>query len=163
MLLRTIRKSRWYQLDWLPKGESPAETLQDFLTNENRLSLWSIDVDQSNLARVIAAIAATRDNPQVIDYVMFDTELAEATQIKLSLEPGNTPDEEANRRWHFNALEVSSSQVARLTEALFDLPDLRFRKTKNQVKQAVTSSVKAGFLREADLKPKVRESVNAML
>jgi hypothetical protein len=70
-LLRTIRKSRYHQQAWLGGGAMHADPLADFNTQDNCLSLWLIEGENSNLDRVLAAIAGTRQFAQNLDFALL--------------------------------------------------------------------------------------------
>lgn len=68
-ILRKIRKNRWYkteEISWLPDNELQADALDDLRTKYNELSVYRIDENESNLDRVIAALATNTDNPSTL-------------------------------------------------------------------------------------------------
>jgi hypothetical protein len=76
LILRKIRKARWYQYDrsdfpWLLEEDIPADPLGDLATNDNELSVWQINDDKSNLPRVAAALAANCDDISNLDYALI--------------------------------------------------------------------------------------------
>ena len=68
----------------------PADPLGDLVTKENRLSVWQIDDDRSNLGDVIAALAASRDFLDTFDYALFNDELLAQARITRSRSAGVT-------------------------------------------------------------------------
>ena len=74
--LRIIKKNRWYRdVENYPGKEQddvPADTLLDFATKQNELSFWLVDDQQTNVQRLIAALAANRDRLDAFDYILFD-------------------------------------------------------------------------------------------
>jgi hypothetical protein len=72
LMLRKIRKARWYQhnqadFPWLLDEDIPADPLGDLVTNDNELSVWQINDDKSNLHRIAAALAANSDDISNLD------------------------------------------------------------------------------------------------
>lgn len=95
-LLREIKRPRWLkreELPWLAEGELQADVLADLKTNDNRLSVWSIDDQKLNLDRVIAAVAVTRDHIEKLDYALFQDDTLSALSIQIEPTKGTTPDE----------------------------------------------------------------------
>jgi len=121
LILRIVRKTRWEgeKPSWLEKGEFHAEPLGDFMTSANSLSAWRIEDDQSNLQRVITALAANRARVANFDYVLFDGELLTVCHIKVEHTKGDSPDEEVNA-WHFDLIELSAQKLVKLVEAVWE-------------------------------------------
>src|SRR5882672_947819 len=102
LLLRTVRENRWYKSEaapWLETGDVPADPLGDLATSQNRLSVWEVADDRSNVERIVRAVAIGRDKIAAMGYVLFDSELLPAVGIRTEVEGGGTADEAANA-WH---------------------------------------------------------------
>src|SRR6266566_1633701 len=99
LLLRTVRENRWYRSEaapWLERGDVPADPLGDLATSQNRLSVWEVVADRSNVERVVRAVAIGRNSLADMGYVLFDSELLAAAEIGAVAEAGRTADEGAN-------------------------------------------------------------------
>ena len=95
-LLRKIRKNRWYKTDemvWLSDGELPADSLSDLATQSNELSVYHISINESNLDRVIAALAANSGFLSNFDFAIFGDEIVSEIGIKIKKSPGDSPDD----------------------------------------------------------------------
>jgi hypothetical protein len=160
-LLRTIRKSRYYQQPWLDAGVMHADPLVDFNTRDNCLSLWVIEAEERNLDRVLAAIAGTREAAQNIDYALLASHALEEIGIGLESVAGVTPDSEANAAWHRNTTALTANQVVKLAQAVFARPEARQRRSDREIKLLLISGVKNNQLSPDALKlaPKVREEL----
>ena len=121
-ILRTIRRGRWL-------ANTPSETqedrlaraLQDLrLSEDNKLSVWYVEHDHSNLARLITALGANRDQPDNVDYVMLDEQWLLALGIQSTQTDGTTPDQEVNRRWHYDLVGISADQHQALAQVLLE-------------------------------------------
>jgi hypothetical protein len=56
----------------VPSGDIPAAPVTDFKTSlDSKISVWCVESDKSNLERIIAGMAATCQNPDKFDYVLF--------------------------------------------------------------------------------------------
>ena len=71
--LRTIRQSRWQAPKWPHPGSDAvkADALADLQTVNNLLSVYMVESIR-DIHRITVALAATRDNLQNVDYVVFD-------------------------------------------------------------------------------------------
>ena len=58
-MIRQHRGDRPESDDWLDDGDVPADPMADFAnTNENRLSIWLVDDEKTNLKQIVVAMAA---------------------------------------------------------------------------------------------------------
>lgn len=122
LLLRTVRENRWHKSEasqWLEAGDVPADPLGDLATSENRLSVWEVAVDRSNLERIVRALAVTRQKIADMGYVLFDSDLLANAGIDTLEESGTTPDEGANP-WHRDLIELSGNKLVTLTKLILE-------------------------------------------
>jgi hypothetical protein len=113
-ILRVIRKSRWYlddSCDWLRPDEPWGDCLRDLATDEGNLSVWWIDRDRSNLDRVLAALASTRESIGTFDYRLTPLEWVRRYGLTIVKCPGQTADDLANERWHWDLRHLSAHRV----------------------------------------------------
>ena len=123
----------------LPVGEAQADAFKDLQTKSNKLSVWVLDAEKSNLERLIAALSANRDRLGKFDYALFDQNLIEQLQIKSTYVEGDTPDFEANK-WHMDLEELTTKKLFQLTEVIQENQKNRCVK----VKELINDSIKAG-------------------
>lgn len=87
-LMRKVDKRDWVPQPWLPAGETAGDLLGSFQPIDGgRLSVWQVADDRSNLAEIIAALAATRSSVQPMDYTLF----TEASIADLGIGSVETP------------------------------------------------------------------------
>jgi len=99
---------------WLQPDELAADALQDLRTKQNRLSVYLVDsLESPALNRVLAAMAASRDNIDKLDYASFDWSFLGDLGIEVEAVPGGTPDEEVNQ-WHRDLVELTAAKLAAL-------------------------------------------------
>jgi len=159
LILRIIRKSRWYfKPDWLPNGDIQADALADLVTKNNELSVWEIRKDRSNLNRIIAALAAKRDFLSNFDYVLFDKKILQENGLKFRTTKGVSLDEEANDLWHLNLYELSASKIANLALAIADYGELR-RVPEKEVRDIVTDAITQGTIKFDSLSQHLKKKV----
>lgn len=157
LLLRQIRRTRWYQKAWLEEGEAQANALLDLKPEENKLSFWHIEDDKSNLHQVVAAIGAGRDVPEHLDYALFDqTSLAKA-RFRIEHTIGRSFHKGANEYWHRDTTELSAEDVAEIANTIME-HGTTTRMGRSEVtslaRQAVTSGVIDIDRRRASFKQK---------
>lgn len=120
LLLHTVRQNRWLKAEaapWLDRGDVPADPIGDLRTSGNRLSVWELVPDRSNLERIVRAIAVGREKVSDMGYVLFDSALLETADIGTQSKPGTTPDVEANS-WHRDLVDLSGHKLVALTRAI---------------------------------------------
>lgn len=160
-------KRRWDspesgEYPWLREGEIPADTLIDFKTLDNTLSIWLIEDDSSNLDRILGAFAATRKYFDKVDYILFDFHIIIELDIKVKYEKGNTPDDNANSTWHRSIIELSAQKVLALAERLYFEGDKR-RKLPPEIKSIITTGIKAGYINRESLDSNLTNKVGKLL
>jgi hypothetical protein len=100
LLVRKIDKHALWAKDvarpFLEKDDSPADVLSDLRTKENRISVYLINDDRSNLTRVVRAIAAGRDKIEHTYFIVFDSRIVLEAGIEMLEVPGETGDKEVN-------------------------------------------------------------------
>lgn len=124
-LFRTVRKPRWTwepgQPPWLPPDETPAAPFADVSPSaESILSVWRIDDDESNLHRVVAALASGREHPDKIDCALIDEPDLLRLGIRVEAAPDPCADQEASDRWHRNLVHLTGSKLASLVLLIRD-------------------------------------------
>jgi hypothetical protein len=154
-LLRGIRKTRWLSdpsRTWLPVNEVPADCLGDLQTTDCELSVWVVERDRSNLARVVTALAATRDTLSEFSYRLVPIEWVKRHRLQLNPTPGETPDEEANDRWHGDLQYLSGVRLVSLARCMWHRGELA-RITESRMKILLSEGVQSHQLDATKLKP----------
>lgn len=149
-LLRKIRKSRWDTdtHSWLNPGELQADCLSDMVTTHNKLSVYRIIDDKSNLKRVAAALAANCDYISTFDYLLFKEELLQTIGIKSEDTNGETADESVNS-WHIDLVEISLPKLVDLAKTASKDGE-RKRIREKDIKQFLAESLRSGYINNND-------------
>src|SRR5262245_1715293 len=114
-LLRKITKAKWYDDESIPVGEIQADALTDLRTDKNALSVWSVELDESSLAAVIAALASNKTaHVSKVDYVLLDDDVIARLDLRPVKSDGDSPHHEANTRWHLDLTGLTVSKIAGL-------------------------------------------------
>lgn len=148
LLLRKIRKSKWYKNDsvpWLKQNEIQADALGDIVTSSNTLSVWLVEDDKSNLEQVIVALASSCDNISNFDYALINVDLLKLNvDIKIEMKEGLTPYSRANS-WHRDLVEITTNKLFKLAEAMF-IHSPRERVTEKTVLNWIKNAVQNGHI-----------------
>lgn len=159
LLLRVIRKNRWECPDpypeWASEGELLADPLGDLFTKENRLSLWHIEDDESNLERIVVGIAGTRDSVSNLDMLLFDVQVLSEVGFKIEHSIGGSIAEEANRNWHRDVVDLTARKIVRLAELMMEKGRCK-RLTERRVLTLLKVAAEAGAIELNNLKGGVR-------
>ncbi len=163
LILRKVSRGKW--LPGAGDGTRPDDEVaaEDFQDLDNQVSVWGIEADQSNLNRVIAAIAATRDWLTPIAYVLFDSALATDLGINIVHQDGDTPDHHANITWHRDLSNPLPDQILALVAAIRALrpDDPPFRIRDADVLTHLKQSVENGWINPDALSEQLRRKVTS--
>lgn len=117
LLLRKIRKNRWLPVPtWVPMGALHADPLADLGTKGNRLSVWRVEDDKSNLEKILVALAGNFDSASNLDYILFEERLLQKADVRIERSDGDTILSEANSSWHHDLVELTAQKVVKLAE-----------------------------------------------
>ena len=120
LILRKIRKSKWYKSDavpWLEEGKLQADALVDLATKGNRLSVYLVDDDYKNLEQIVTALAAACDYISDFEFALFNEEVLHETSIKIEDTVGDTPDPVVNT-WHRDLSELTANKIMALATVI---------------------------------------------
>lgn len=92
MLAKWVRDPRSGRLT----EDGLVHALRELQRHDNRLSVYLVDDDRSNTNRIIAALAATRQSPDDVEYFLLDVNELEALDIHWEVTQGKTADEVVN-------------------------------------------------------------------
>ena len=122
LLLHTVRQARWLKepaAEWLRSGDVPADAVSDLRTTDNKLSVWEVAEDRSNLERIVRAIAVGRHEIASTGYIIFDSALLTEVGIDSMREKGATQDATANE-WHRDLVQLSGNKLVALTRGVLE-------------------------------------------
>lgn len=158
-LLRAIRRNRWRPElpTWLGSDDVPADPLGDLSTLDNKLSVWYVDDAQQNLGRVSAALAAGREKIDKLDYALIDIDTLTRLGIESKKTPGESPDDHANKNWHYDLHRLSGKALTSLAKAILPQTESRARLLPKKVKELIKAGLSNAELDSERLKPEVRK------
>jgi hypothetical protein len=143
-LLRVVTKPKWVTRPWIIGGEIPADALHDLRSTDNKLSVWSVESNCSNLQIALAALAANRKGLDKLDYTLIDEGILATIPIKYSRTNGGTPHMVANATMHCDLIDLTVSKVANLAHQMMPLE--RVRVPERNVKLLLADALTKGEL-----------------
>ena len=143
----------------MPEGDVQADSLGDLPTKGNKLSVWFIKENMSNLERVITALAANCDSISNFDYALFSEEILKNETIKVEKSKGESKDGEANDEWHRDLCELSAKKMLYIAQHIFNEGKIE-RIQEKQIGQQISNAVKTGTIKLAALKEGIRTKIN---
>lgn len=164
-VLRKIRKAKWYKLAGASgpgEHEIQADALWDLKTEDNQLSVWNIEDDQSNLDLVLTAVAANCQFITNVDYVLIDQRILTGLNIQVIQTNGNSPYQAANK-WHRDLLDLSAGRLLELAKEIYKNSDGRMRKGDKEVKQLLVSAVTSHHIDTTSLHQDLQRQIEKAL
>lgn len=92
--------------------------LKELKLQDNRLSVFLVDVDKSNLHRTIAALAATRRNPDIMECFLLDVSELDALGINWRISPMDTTPDDAVNYFHVDLVIPDLDKLRELAQTL---------------------------------------------
>ena len=160
-LRKLANRAHFVRPAWLEDDDAPADAFGSFLTRDGSLSFWAINEDESNLGRVIAALAAGRDYIDKLDYALVEESVFDIAGVGLRKVDGVSPDGGANQLWHQDLEGLSGRRLLMLA---VNMRGCRMeRKPKMRVQELILSSIDEGFISTTMMKGKLRDRIEAVL
>ena len=161
-LFRKIQDKRFWDkpseenLTWLPQGQIPASPLTQLRLTDDSMSIYEIEDIQDGVNRVVAALAATRDHLDKLDYLIFEKSLLEGLGIDISERKGTTADDEVNQ-WHLDLENLTTKTITKLVDNLFYKCETG-RKTALEIKDLISNHLEEGFLNPGQVRIQINNS-----
>jgi len=150
LLVRKVDKYPLWSKDtavpFLEQNDSPADVLSDLRTKENRISVYVLAQDKSNLERVVRAIAAGKDRIEHTAYIVFDSQIVSDAGIEIVEVPGETGDTEVNSL--HRDLVLTGRKLVELAVGILRDGEQVQRILREEMVQLVEQGIAAGELPE---------------
>ncbi len=146
-LLRTLRKNKFVrelQPAWVPADDVQAGALKDLESGENQLSFWLLDDELSDLDRLLAGLAANRDQLANLDFALIPLEKIVELRLQIEENPGDCLDAQMGLL-HRDRAQLTASHLAALAKTISLHCQLE-RRSKSQVRTLLLNSVAVGYL-----------------
>lgn len=156
MLLRKLSDKRQWDWtagvpQWVPSNDIPSAPLACFnSSHDSKISVWYVEKDGSNLDRIIAGMAAGRQNADKFDYVLFPEDLLSEAGVQEEDAPGKSKDQDANAKWHRNLVEVSAKKLVTLVELVGRHGEIS-RRSEREVISLIRDSIDRGSIEKQGL------------
>ena len=145
------QKRHWDQASWLADGEVQADVLKCLSTDENSLSVYILEEPDTQLDRVVAALALNRQYLTQLDWATAPDSVLDECGIKFDRKPGDTGDDSVNE-WHEDLVELSFDKLARLARAIRRDGEIK-RHNERKVEAAIKASIVAGHVQPDRINP----------
>lgn len=143
-------KEREEDEEWLHPNEVRADTFKCLKSDKNRLSIYVIN-DESELQRLLAAVASNRNNVQHLDYALFDFALLDKYAIEYIDEPGVLPDDLVCN-WHKDIIQLDGSTLHKLAKVIYEHSE-PVRALDKKIAKAIQFSINKTHIDSSKLKP----------
>ena len=145
-LRASSNKRRWDSEGWVPEGDIPAGPFGDLAPSPTSgLSVWLVEEDQSNLSRIVAALAGGRNYLDKFDYVLIDEQSVLELQLEIEQRAERCADEDASARWHRNMVRLTGSKLHALVRLIYSR-GLKKRVLKPDVEGILRNALDQGHL-----------------
>ena len=155
-LLRKVdKRHRWFKAAaqaHLDAGDVPADPLGDLRTTGNKLSVYQVDEDESNIERIARALACGREHLAEVGYVLFDLSVLAKASIELDRNDGKTLDSAVNQ-CHADLVDLTGNKLVALARL-----NLLEGESDTILKKRIVQLVLEG-LNSNELPEKVREKL----
>jgi hypothetical protein len=138
-------------------SDVPSDALVDLKSADNKISVWRIEADRSNLHIALTAVASNRDRLDKLDYTLVDESIISAIPIALSEADGASAHASANANLHRDLVELTVARVAKLAERMMPLE--RFRLSEKEVRKLLVEGLDSGQLDRGKMSAKLLEQL----
>ena len=151
--LRSVRRGRWERPKWLQSSqeEVQADALQDLATENNILSVYLAE-SQQDIDHIVIALAATRDNPQNVDFAVFSDAGFQEAEIEVIEAAGETADSRVNEL-HRDLGKLTAQQL--LTLAGIVAHSTISRRSRGSIRRGIQDFLATGLLNSGAVNPKL--------
>lgn len=141
---KLAQKRHWDGKPWTEQDDVQADVVNCLRTKENKLSVFMLDGSSSQIARVVAALAVTRDSIANLDLAIAPSDILAQCGIRTDRAPGQTPDPEVNN-WHQDLVDLTILQLARLAVAIRSKGQIK-RYNLKKVEEAIRLSLNDNYI-----------------
>ena len=162
-LIRKIKKRKWDKSTDLSAGAPPvpADPVGDFSTDHNEVSVWLIEENDTNLERVITALSGAKTtNVSHFDYAKFDCQLVMGLALQLKESVGESPDDEANEKWHRDIIVGTADNLCSLVKSIYDNCSKQ-RVPSVKVRANLKEAINSGRIPPERLEEKLRKDLSS--
>lgn len=161
-VLRVIKSRQWAPYknnqSWIPFEKIPADIVADFNTKNNKLSVWFIADDLSDLGRAIAAIAANRSELANFDFALANADYLNDNSHRIEEELGELKHDEEICKLHRNIVDLTGAKLINLASIFFDSFQIKFL-LPIQVFVHIKTSIEGGFLKYEKLNRGIKKDL----
>ena len=158
-IFRGIGNKAWWYKDrsdfpWLKEGKLVADVFKGLRTTHGALSMYAVN-EKTDVNRIIAALACTRDSIQEFDYVLVPANTIKEN-FELNKTKGKTPDDTVNE-WHLDIIHLTPSKLSDLVYTFRDHQESMNRLLKKNVNSEVRKRIDNGSIDVGRINEKLKE------
>ena len=154
---KLAQKRHWDSKPWAEQGDVQADVVNCLRTKENKLSVFMLDGSSDQIARVVAALALTRDSLANFDLAIAPVDILDQCGIRADRAPGQTPDPEVNG-WHQDLVDLTILQLARLAVTIRSKGEIKRYNLKN-VGEAIQLSLNSNHIQTENINRNLKSSL----
>ena len=139
------------------QADVQADVVNCLRTKENKLSVFILDGSSDQIARVVAALALTRDNLADFDLAIAPIDILAQCGIRTDSTPGQTPDPEVNS-WHQDLVDLTIFQLAQLAVNIRNKGEIK-RYNWKKVGAAIQLSLSGNHIQTENINKNLKHSL----
>lgn len=160
LIFREIGNKSWWdkahdEFCWLGDDELVGDVFKGVKTIKGTLSIYLLDDDQTNLSRIVAALACKRRSLENFDFVLVP-ENAIVTDFEILRTTGTTADDLVNDL-HRDLVQLTADKLLKLVTIFGVHMSAMTRLYKDDVKDAILESLELESLHEDDVNNGVKK------
>lgn len=142
----------------------PGDTISDLKTDQNGLSVWyTPDLEEENIAPILAAIAVSRDAVQKVSYVVLEESELERMEIYAKQVDGLAPGitDRTILSCHHDLVDIDYKRLGILADYISSLIKAQKGKTKNEraIKGYINNLIQTNRIEKDSLKEGILKSI----
>ena len=154
---KLAQKRHWDSKPWTEQVDVQADVVNCLRTKENKLSVFMFDGSSDQIARVVAALALTRDSLANFDLAIAPGDILAQCGIRADRAPGQTPDPEVND-WHQDLVDLTIFQLARLAVTIRSKGEIK-RYNLKKVGEAIQLSLNGNHIQTENINRNLKSSL----
>ena len=157
MICRKLSQKRnWDDEPWLNSSEVKGDAIHCLLPKKNRLSVFKLE-DETQIERIVAALALTRDYLSLMDLAVISEESIKPLKIPTKIVSANTSDKEVNQ-WHIDLVELTVARISEIATLIRKEGEF-VRYSKRDVTKLISNSIQAQYIDLNKINSNLKESL----
>jgi lipase chaperone LimK len=144
-------------------SEAPADTLTDFRTRGNSLSIYRTDGTQAQIEDIVVAVASGRQRPEAVPYIEFPAQVVTEAPVVLVEVEGTTRFPAVNQL-HHDLVDLTARSLAQLVNAIWTNEQTQAEQMLEvHVRDRIAQAVRSRRLRLEELQPSMQKQIEPLV